>query len=752
MKKNIILTAMLAASATLANAAVTTSAGDRIDAYTSADTFSSILVDDIRSISYKGNSLTGYTHICVTMADGSTLDLPISSLSQLIYRHVDATPYEIKVIDHEHASFRMLYNHNKPDDVDPIDPTKPYGWRGGKAGDPVFFIPVAEKGYLADYSLTGAYSGKNYLDVLGFVSFVNANFTAQFGIGLDCLMYSMPFEPTIMTMSAIERTDYEGMTVLGTYSGARISAGSSHYRTGTSAELSYTLKANTTFEFLSDESDPISLVDCFTYDEENASIENIPDPDDKNVSPEYLNVKWGITGQFTPEGILFLRARYIPNDTPENTRHYFASSTPSTFAIADGDEFGSRSILQISQKNGSDIFYLMESYGSSHRKVDVEFTKGNSVAETSEAYISYDGARQIKFINSEGADPRMILKGLEAGSFIYTGQSSYPTLTLDGFGTATFGDTTYDYEYDGGLLTLKRPEGNLELLINLTEKTYQEKIAETWQGAKVFSTTKAVGSYQGEPEAPTSSISLCLDQDYNGTAKPGYATVKVNVKRSDSYRPLEIVGSVGTYDYDATARTITVTNIAVYSWTASGWEYTRCNLTFHIADNLKTVWLGTESIGNKLWGLKQDGSYIVTGEQCILYADGNEEDDNDGNSDSDAAITGTYTGSASGSYMGMMTLQSDVTLTVGDENATIRIVAMGSDIINSTVDYEFADNTLTLKGVTVGNGDSFSGINETKDLQFTFADNQFTGNGEVYGTTAATCGIKITLDDTILSK
>ncbi len=750
MKKNIILTAMLAASATLANAAVTTSAGDRIDAYTSDDTFSSILVDDIRSISYKGNPLTGYTNICVTMADGSTLDLPISSLSQLIYRHVDATPYEIKVIDHEHASFRMLYNHNKPDDINPIDPTKPYGWRGGKAGDPVFFIPTPAKGYTCDYTITGAYSGKNYLDVLGFVSFVNANFTAQFGIGLDCLMYSMPFEPTVMTMNAIERTDYEGISVLGTYHGGRISSGTGHSRSGSSDELTYSLKANTTFEFQSNEPEPISLIDCFTYDEEKASVENVPDPDDQNVSPDYMKVKWGITGRFTPEGVLFLRASYLPDNTPEKARYYFASPTPSTFAIADGDEFGMRSILQINPENSDPLFYLIESYGYSYKKVDVEFITGNSVAETSEAYLSYDGSRQIKFINGEGSDPKMILKGIEAGNFTYSGTSSYPQLSLDGFGTATFGDKTCDYTYADGMLTLIMPEGNIELIINMSDMTYVEKTDEKWHGAKIFSTTKAIGSYQGEPESATSGITLCLDQDYNGAEKAGSATVKVTVARSDHYMPLEIVGSVGTYDYNAAERTITVTKIALFTWNGSEWEYGRFNLTFHISDDSKTVWLGTESIGDKLWGLKQDGSYIVAGEQCILYAEG-IDGDGEGNNPADA-ITGTYSGQASGSYMGMMDLQSDVTLTVDEDKATIRIVAMNSDIINSTVDYEFAENLLTLKDVTVGNGDSFSGINILQDLQFTLTDNSFIASGEVYGTSSATCGIIIRLDEVVLSK
>lgn len=750
MKKNIILTAILTACAGLTNAAVTTSPGDRIDAYTSDNSFSSILVDDIRSISYKGNAVSGYTHVCIKLADGTSMELPINSIQQLLYRHVDATPYEIKVIDSDNASFRMLYNHNKPDDVDPIDPTKPYGWRGGKAGDPVFFIPNPAKGYSCDYTITGAYSGKNYLDVLGFVSFVNANFTAQFGIGLDCLMYTMPFEPTVMTMKAVERTDYEGMTVLGTYHGGRISSGIGHYRSGSSDELTYALKANTTFEFQSDESEPISLIDCFTYDEEKSFIENIPDADDQNVSPDYLKVKWGITGQFTPEGVLFLRARYIPNNTPENARYYFALSTPSTFAIADGDEFGMRSILQINPENSDPLFYLIESYGSSYKKVDVEFTAGNSVAETSEAYISYDGSRQIKFINAEGSDPKMILKGLEAGSFTYSGASSYPQLSLDGFGTATFGDKTYEYTYSTGTITLIRPEGNLELVINMSDMTYMEKTDEKWQGAKIFSTTNAIGSYQGEPETANAAITLCLDRDYNGAEKAGSATVKVAVSRSDHYLPLEIVGSVGTYDYDAVARTITVTNIAMYTWNGSEWKYGRFNLTFHIADDMKSVWLGTESIGEKLWGLKKDGSYIVAGEQCILYAEGDEGDE-ENNNPADA-ITGTYSGQAPGSYMGMMDLQSDVTLTVDEDKATIRIVAMNSDIINSTVDYEFADNLLTLKDVTVGNGDKFSGINIMQDLQFTLTDNSFIASGEVYGTSAATCGIMINLDEVVLSK
>lgn len=747
MKQQILASILAGACAAAASAAVTIVPGDRIDIYSTPEAFTSLLVDDIANIKYAGDATTGYTDMVVTYADGSEITFPISGINKMIYTTIDETPFEIKVVDAEHANFRMLYNYNDPNSPNPIDPTKPQGWRGGTAGMPVFFNPFPHKGYSCTYTVAGQYSGKIYTDIPGFVWEVKGEDTVQFGIGIDCLRYDMPFEPTVMTITAIERDDYAGIPILGKYHGVRISAGASHVRTGSSDEVSFEMKANTTFEIKTTEDDPIELLDCYTYDAANHSFVNVPDPDDAKQSPNYLNVKWRFSGAADSYNNMFLKAEYIPETIMENNRRYAVFPFKSTFAIADGDEYGMRSLLEVTPEQGEKQFYLFENYAASQRKVDVQFTEGSTIGTPSVAYVSYDGARQMKYIYKAGSNPVMQLKGAEAGTYTYNGTANHSSLMLDGFDTATIDGADCTYSIENGIVNINLATGSQLFIVDKTTDTYKEKPSDKWEGAKTFQWNEVTASYVGNEPQANATMTLMLDKYINGNDAPGNAAIKVEIPRPDSYNKHEMTFS-GTYVYDATASTITVINAATYVIESGEYVYGRRNLTFHVGSDGKSMYLGNEGIGDYLRAAR-DGSYVLTGETSTIYADGKKP------------VAGPTVDDIVGSYSGTAVLQTsfgsattEVTLTVTASTASIKSFAMGTNMFNSEgLNYDLEGNTLTIKDVTVGNGDMFSGLTKQVDMVFTYVDGNFQCPDETYyGNSTSTAAFATVMNGVTLTK
>lgn len=738
MKRHIIPALLLSSAAICANAKVSTVPSDRIDAYTDSENFSSVLVDDIVSITYEGNPLTGYTHVVVT-TNSQTIKLPLDNLHRLTYNHVNATPHEIVMRADEHSAFRLYLNFNDPSSPDPIDPDKPYGWRGGVASEPVFFLPVADKGFRPEFTIAGQYSGYDYTSIRNFAVEVTGDFTAQFGIGLDCFMYTMPFEPVTMTIKGNEMNDYEGMEILGKYSGARIDLTEKRMASGSSGATSIEFKANTTFEFTSKEGDEnISQIDYFTYNEDKKTFAHVPDKDDVNKNPVDLNVVWGIDGSFTESGLTFIQSTYMPNAVPENNRHYVVSRTPFTYTLADADDIAYRRILEVKPENGSNIYTLIENYGSTLTPLSAEFTVGSSIADApSKAYFSINGQRAYRYVRTSADEvPEIIAKGNEAGS--YSGENG--ALVLDGFGEATYRGESYFYDIDGAAINITDANGEIieSVIIDTNNHTYKIKAAAKWDGAKVFTTTTAPGSCKGGDVNDFVTITLTLDRNFKGEEAIGNAIVYTKIPGEDA-----TIDNQGDYVYDDTDMTLTVSNIPSYIKVSNtgdiynDFDYARRKLVFHISEDGKSVWLGNENIGDKFY-LTRTGSYVVTGESCMLKAEGAEQPEVD--------ITGTYEGIAVGRHETFeMDCDAPTALTITESNATLSVTAMGVALLDFTGEYTFDGTTLTLKGVDVGNGDKYSGITEKADIIFTYADGKLTGSGKYFGANSFTCALTVDL-------
>ena len=624
MKKSIIIASLMLGSAMAGYSQVSRTPGDRLDAYSDAETFRSIMIDNIRRITYAGNAEDGYTHLVVNTYDGQELRLPIASASSILYTPVNTTPYEIKVIQGQNAEFRMLYNHNKPDMPDAIDPTKPYGWRGGKATDPVFYKVAPEKGYGATYTVTGQFTGMDYSKIADFILEADGDFTAQFGLGVDCLWYTMPFEPVTMEMTSYELDDYADLPILGGYFGTWVHANGSSLRTGR-ADAAIEFKANTTFVISTSESEPINLIDCYTYDAERSFFDHVPDPDDAAKVNTKLKVNWGMSGTFAEDGILYADAEYIPSPILENNRHYIFMPQECSFSVANVDVYGFRTLVELIPDNGDAKYVYYEDYAANHTPVSMRFVKGAKLSDSDvEAYMVSNGETILQYVRTDGADPVLKLKSAEAGTYAYTGAGSHSDLVLDGFGNATIDNITCPYTISGGIVTIALPSGSFEVVIDKDNHTYADKVDEEWNGAKMFRSTKVKGSYRGGAVADNCIVTLKLDEYVNGTSAPGYAAVIVEIPQGNGTTQ-KAIESGGDYIYDAAASTITVTNVSSYIYTADGWSYGRRNMTFHVSADKKSAYFGTEVFGDRLYSISRDASYILLGEEnATIYANGEE--------------------------------------------------------------------------------------------------------------------------------
>lgn len=615
--------AIIAASAFSAAAQVSTTPGARIDAYTSETEFKSILVDDIRAITYVGDEQTGYTAVKITTYSGNDLTMTIDDYQKLVFNNVDPTiPHELKGTATPHGRFALLYNFNDPDSPNPIDPSKPWGWQGDVAGRPVFFNAIPKMGYTVDYTVNGVYTGFNYSSVKDFCQFVEAKDTQRYGLGVDCMRFTMPYEPVELVMTEAELDDYAGLPVLGTYPGIRLGEISGRLASGRSGEAMLELKANTTLVFTTDEGDKsIEQTDRYTYDDQKREFVNIPNEADANRNPIDMEVLWGVSGVFSDRGPLWITASYIPDAVTGNIRKYVAMDRRFDYALADADDFGYRRLLEMKPEGGAPVYTLLEQYGYDIIPVEMEFTAGSTIgAAPCDAYIIADGKRVYRYVLAEGRAPEFIKGGAEGG--VYSGAMG--NLTLDGFGKATLGGNDYGYTLEGGKLTLTAADGSTAytLTVDNAARTYRSGGNDAWTGPSKFRTDNAVYSRNGSSERAGATIELKLDMNVNDSSNPGYAVVIIDVPRADGTGNVREIASGGNYTYDAAAGTLTVANVICYIDPDSSGSpyYKRVNYVFHVSADLRSAWLDPANIGPHLYTATSTATYVLTGETTRLTA------------------------------------------------------------------------------------------------------------------------------------
>lgn len=718
---------------------------DRLDINHTDGSFKSFMVDDITSITYAkapgATSQQGFSVMKVATAAGVT-EFDLEQYPVFTYKNVDGEAFEIDHIDGEHASFVMLYNHNKPDDPNPIDPTKPYGWRGSAAGGPVFFLSKIEKGFDATYRVVGKYTGKEYTENPRFITISLGDDNKVYSIGVDCFTFTMPYEPVEMTLVTTERTTYVDRAFIGSYEGTRIVGGTRRLRVD--PERTFTLRLKESGAYVVTDTDPtynVEFADHYSVNDEETTFAFVPQEEKEQTTEFDEKINYGANGTFLGDGLVYIRIRDLIDGHPEATQYFFAGKDNYKFVSAADDDNAYKSIVEITPEGKSPRYWYVTEYGSQITEATANFKSGTTLADNSAiAIISFNGQEQIKYVNNGDGNPTFTYKGNEAGTY----SDGSRTLILNGFGDGSLDGVDATYKIEGSVVTLTCNGNQYQFTIDTTNHTFAEETGDEWDGATHYNLANARGAYQTNPENTKNSIDVVLDHNLVGADKPGYASITVYINRNDGMGSLAAITGCEKYVYNAAKSTLTITNVYVGEGTTG---YKRQNIVFIVSANKKSMWLD-DSEFDRYYSLNRNGSYILTGPQNTLTTD--EEIGGGGDS-----VSGrTFTAATKAKYMANYEVDADVKLAIdSDKNgepaegrATLYVTAtIGSkyELVNDCVAYTFADSKLTLRDVTVGNGDMFSGLTKTTDIVFTLSNGVLKSDAVVYGNSAQTCNISL---------
>lgn len=745
MKTRLAISAAVAATTALGAWAVS----DRLDIFNADGTFKSFMTDDITAITYiKAPGLETYKTMKVETARGAE-EFDMDALTHFKFKPVDNEAFEIDAVNGEHASFIMLYNHNKPDDPNCIDPTKPYGWRGSAAGGPVFFLHTIEKGFDAKHRVVGKYTGKEYTLSPWFITISLGDDNKVYSIGVDCYTFTMPFEPVEMSLVTTERTTYVGRDFVGTYAGIRIKPGETTLQNNPETTLTVNLKPSGAY--IIDNTDPnyqVSFSDHYDVPDDESTFSYIPQEEKEQKTEFDEKIRYAANGTFLGDGIMHVRVRDIIDGRPDFTKYFFAAKGKASFVMAAADNEAYKAIVQITPEGKSPRYWLTNEYGMTITEATAAYKTGASLADANVSVIfSYDGSEQMKYTRVNSGDPTIIFKGNEAGTY----SDGTRTLKLNGFGDATLDGVEGTYTIEGSVVTLTCNGQQHQLTINVQNKTFTEEADEAWTGPMHYYLTTARGAFKTNGETSDNTIELYIDHTLTAAEKPGYAALSVSLKRHDGFSDQTVISSCQKYVYNAAASTITITNVLMGEGT-TGYKYQ--NVVLKVSADKKTIWFD-DSEFDRYYDYSRTGSYILTGTVNTLTTDEIV--------DTPSLEGKTFSAATKGKYLTSNEIDAKVKLAVGfdktgataEGRATLEVIAtMGGDyeVVNDCVDYTFADGKLTLKNVTVGNGDMFSGATKTTDIVFTYANGKLTGDVVVYGNSTMTAPISVDLSKCELSE
>lgn len=679
-------------------------ASDRLDIFDKAGQFVSIMVDDIENITVgKAAGQDGYSTVNVATSYGLK-SREIATLGDVKFTPVDYDKANEIVITNAPNAKVVLYDWRNNTDYygeAQIDPTKPADWRGCPPDLNPHFVIETDKGYASEYAVKGLYSGKVYTDNPDFIFWSAAENNL---LGLDSYSFDMPFEPVEISATSVELETYLGKEFLGMYSGIVMSTGDGRIVHKAPATLSAEFRANGTYVMKSSDSYGFDFLDLFEWNEAKNTFAYVPYTG-RPVNEIDLEIKTGVIGRFLDGGFMFASFNDILNDKPENAVRYFAAKGEYEFSIASADEFDNHLLIQaVPLGEGNTRYFYTEYYGTPD-EVTMEYISGSNIGADCTAFASAGGEKIFRYdYKGPGYDPVFTFRGAEYGS--YTGADG--ALSLDGFGSCTLGDATGVYAVNGGLASVTIGSDTRLFVIDRDARTYSEMVADVWNGQKQYTKDDAVGAFRREAENSNNYMRIDFDKNFAGADEPGTACVRFSVARNDGFGggTSEMVASSGRYIYNAQSKTIVITN--VYMGT-SATTSNRRNLVLKVSDDLLSMWID-DSAEERVYGTGCDGSYLLTGTVNTMTAPAPAIE-----------LASKYTGTPNMMVFGGAK-PTDTTLTINaDGTATLHVVGMGYDVLNTTVPYELEGNKLTLKqATTYENG--VVPIETTTDIVFTVGD------------------------------
>ena len=696
MKKGIVALGV-AAAATCALFA----ASDRIDIFDKDGKFVSIMADDIQEITVGKNPTgEGYSTINVLTPTGMRTRA-IAGMGDINYVKVDyKKAHQIDTVHSAHSSICLLDCRNNTDywGEAQIDPTKPADWHGAFADEMPHFLVFTDKGYASEFSVTGGYTGTVYTDNPNFIFWSLAENNL---LGIDSYSFDMPFEPITIATTSVELETYMGAPFLGTYKGVCVSYNNSRITTFDAPVLEAEFKYNGTYVIKSTDDKAYDFLDLYDYNEANNSFAYVPAPE---LQYEDLTaVDTGLTGTFY-DGIVIAWFHDIHEDKPDNTVPYIAAREEMAFTMAVGGTYGNHRLIEAKAADGTcRYFYINDAWVVN--EVTMDYSWGNTLAGDSQAFCVLNGEKIFKYVcYGHGQEPTFTFRGVEYGTYNGSGDA----LSLDGYGKCTLGDSDGTYTIDGGLVTATFGSEVRIFVVDRVAGTYNEMVSDPWTGQPEYTCTNAIGAYARGAENSDNTITISFDKNFSGNDEPGTARVNINIRRTDGFsRPIGVSGS-GKYIYSAETKTVVITNI--YMGTSAYTSGER-NLTLKLSDDMLSMWID-DSTEDRIYSTSCDGSYVLTGEKNTLTAPAPA---------TSVELAPEYTGKPALGSNGMTMGESETTLTIDAANsiATLLIKGAGTTLLDKTVNYEFSDNTLTLKDVPNYTLVSFVPQEGITDLVFT---------------------------------
>ncbi|MDE5608130.1 MAG: hypothetical protein K2I64_04260 [Muribaculaceae bacterium] len=606
MKKQLLTLGVLMAASF---AAFAQSASDRLDIYGKDGKFVSVMKDDVQEITVgKADSGDGYTSVSVTTPAGvQTRD--IDNITEIKYSPIiKSLAHQLDTIHAPNSEVVLLDWRNNTDVYDEaqIDPSKPADWRGAWADGIVHFILRTDKGFAADFKITGEYSGKVYSDNPSFVFWSLKEIS---GLYCDSYAFYMPFEPVVIEAISWELDTYKDAPFLGTYSAYGLIPAENRIAVNAKADASIAFDANTTYTLKSTDKHEFDILDLYSWDEEKNSVTYVTYEGELRNEAD-VDVKYGLIGKFDGD-FFFGTVHDILNDKMENSVSYFASRKEVEVTVAVANEYNQHILVEAKPTDGSDASYFYYDINAIYPiRLTAELASGKSIGEVSYGFFLLDGAKYLRYLyHGQGAKPELTFRGSEYGT--YTGESG--DLKLDGFGSCTLGDAEGTYKKDGGALTVTIGNDERYFAIDPAAKTYVETVSDPWDGQAEYTLSTARGVFRGGEPNDNNSMSVKFTQNDKGK---DVVDIRFNIKRNDGFSGADGISDLCSYLYDAKNQTVVVTNVYMGTSANSSGIGT---ITLKVSDDKNSLWLDdTES--DRLYMVGNTNSYLFTGAVNTMYA------------------------------------------------------------------------------------------------------------------------------------
>lgn len=369
---------------------------------------------------------------------------------------------------------------------------------------------------------------------------------------------------TTITVEEKDMTKFQGYEFVGTWEGKEMYNWSG-YDSGTgvaAGDTSHSFTIDTSGEFTYN-SNPAQIVEA--SDETGIATGTIDESDlifaysDKVIFSSYK-----MTSLTNTDNVFAVKRQAGDDESVQYTMDYelFGNNHYGAIQFYRNSEPYAAVFVDFKQTTLTDPHYYLD--------VTFDFKSGTKITDNTAVYdvkVGDEVIASVGYTGEGGVNNRVILDGVQ-GAYTNTDTSntSQASLTLDGAGGATLGETSYKYTInDDGTITLKKG-GNI-ITISLSGETFT--ITETVDAANDYVGYTFTGTFDDGstyyPETYTMSVTFIDDATAEMTVGSGYTTYLPNRNwpegATTTYTIDESSGviTLHTYDSSGNAKNLTLT-------------------------------------------------------------------------------------------------------------------------------------------------------------------------------------------------